>query len=137
MFQRYRFIRCEEFNLPVSSIAKQISGEIIEIWKRTSIPHKSLKAVIKSVERLIERWNKVRPENRTDEEMQNTLDSLFDIRPANLLTDVSLQLHLKTFFSSSWEEEFTFFAAGQIQHPQSTSMSTTTDNMKKQKDEMK
>ena len=109
-----------------------ISEEVIDVWKLTTIPHKSPKAVTKSVKVFIEQWNKVRPEKRSNYVEQ--INCFFDVRPENLLDDQSLLCHLKRYSSSCWFEESQFFA-GQLNHPQTSSILTTTDVKKARKDE--
>ena len=82
----------------------------------------------------IEQWNKVRPEKHSNYEEQ--INSLFDVRPEYLLDDQSLLCHLTRYSSSCWFEESQFFA-GQLNHPQTSSILIMTDVKKAKKDEGK
>ena len=132
---QYRPIRGEFHNFSVGNVAKIIADEVVKMWERTIIPHKGLKPVTNSVKDLTEKWTKIRPENRLDEEHQR-LDSLFDIKPSNLLSEDSLQNQRRKSASSCWSEEFMFFV-GQLEHPQSTNISTTIDLLRKRVDKTK
>ena len=120
--------------MSLGHVAKLISEEVIDVWKLTTIPHKSPKAVTKSVKVFIEQWNKVCPEKRSNYEEQ--INCLFEVRPENLLDDQSLLCHWKRYSSSCWFEESQFFV-GQLNHPQTSSILATTDVKKARKDEGK
>ena len=136
VLQRYRSIRTASHNMSLGVTAKLIANELIEVWNLTRIPHKATNAVIKSVQRFIECWNKKKSNQRISSEEQEKLNSLFDLRPANLLTDEALKIYLKKHSCVTWAEEWSFFS-GQLNHPQTSSITSVTDRVQEKIDQEK
>ena len=86
----------------LNDVAQVITNELIELWKLTRIPYKTMNAIKKSVIRLINQWKKPKVESK--------LNKLFDLWSSNLLTEEALKNYLMKYSYLSWSEELEFLS---------------------------
>ena len=93
------------------------------------IPHKNYRGSWDIVKQfIISRWVNARQEEKKSAYFQKELNSLLDLRPASCATLPTLKHQLKSSGNVNWEEDYSFFK-GLIRFPQTTSMSSSRDQL--------
>ena len=129
VLQRYRFFRSFSApNSPLSEIVTTITKEVRDLWERARIPMKDYLGCWVIAKECITKWTNSRREIKMDSKFQKQLNTLLDIRPVNCKSLSALKIALKSKDPVNWSNDYDFFK-GQLQYPQTTSMSQNTDSI--------
>lgn len=132
VLQRYRALRAEAHTTEKTALVNTITKELVLLWDRSSIPHKSVKDISYQVKSLINKWTNSNKEEKIDPEFQVYLDHLLDLRTIECQDMVILEKTLKKSGNVDWRNDLEFMK-GQLKVPQIGSLSTTKDKILDQK----
>ena len=128
VLQRYRKLRAEYHAKPKSSLINTITDEVITLWERSSIPHKSHKDCQYMVENVVNRWSDARQDEKTSTVFQEYLNLLLDLRTNECMDLDKLEGELKASGNTEWKKDLDFFK-GQMMVPQTGFMSPIKDKV--------